>query len=367
MLLFMKRTLFVLTSFAIILLVLYYNNQTSILPKGISVPFENIFIQMNKTKPSDSHFLLTSNSTTSKSTMKHIQSPFPSITAEKAKCEPFFTDFKQYQVEIDNETYPKSVPIYYNKSINFECLNANSRRPLILFWNKFWDSEYTNNESRFKVNGCPVTNCETTVDRNRWNDSNLVVVHQAISLSDVSKYRPDSLRTVFLYLESPVMRELNLTQYDSFFNLTATYRHDSDFPHYYEELFGNWKKNPDFNRAYDFHGQKDKFAVALIGNCNDNCRRLELIEQLRKYVPIDVVGNNREGFCSNKTCPAVFKNGTKGDCRAILAEEYKFFLTFENSVCEDYITEKFFRTLQYNTIPVVRGGGNYSKFVSFII
>ena len=157
----------------------------------------------------------------------------------------------------------------------------------------------------------------------------------------------------------------NLTKSDNFFNLTVSYKHDSDFPHYYEGLLGNWKKNPNFNKTYDVHGQKEKFAVALIGNCHDKSRRLELIEQLRKYVPVDVYGNNRMGVCSNKTCPATFKNGTKGDCRAILAEEYKFFLSFENSICEDYITEKFFRTLQYNTIPVVRGGGQYHKFASF--
>ncbi len=42
--------------------------------------------------------------------------------------------------------------------------------------------------------------------------------------------------------------------------------------------------------------------------------------------------------------------------------EYKFYLSFENSVCEDYVTEKFWKVLDYSVIPVVLGGANYSKF-----
>ncbi|CAF0958930.1 unnamed protein product, partial [Brachionus calyciflorus] len=51
------------------------------------------------------------------------------------------------------------------------------------------------------------------------------------------------------------------------------------------------------------------------------------------------------------------------NCREYLAKKYKFFLAFENSFCNEYITEKFFNTLQYNVIPVVLGGGDYSKYV----
>ena len=37
-----------------------------------------------------------------------------------------------------------------------------------------------------------------------------------------------------------------------------------------------------------------------------------------------------------------------------------FYLAFENSDCKDYVTEKFFRTLSLDIVPVVRGGANYS-------
>ena len=95
-----------------------------------------------------------------------------------------------------------------------------------------------------------------------------------------------------------------------------------------------------------------------MSNCNGD--RLKLIEKLRERgVGVDVFGG-----CSGRPCPSTFRNGSAGECRAVLAAEYMFFLAFENSVCEDYITEKSFRTVQYDTIPVVHGGGKYEDYVS---
>ena len=37
-----------------------------------------------------------------------------------------------------------------------------------------------------------------------------------------------------------------------------------------------------------------------------------------------------------------------------------FYLAFENSICTDYVTEKFYGTLGMDIVPIVRGGANYS-------
>ena len=40
---------------------------------------------------------------------------------------------------------------------------------------------------------------------------------------------------------------------------------------------------------------------------------------------------------------------------------YKVYLSFENSACVDYITEKVWRILTMNVVPVVLGGADYKR------
>jgi hypothetical protein len=42
-----------------------------------------------------------------------------------------------------------------------------------------------------------------------------------------------------------------------------------------------------------------------------------------------------------------------------LVGKYKFALAFENAVCRDYITEKFWRPLKVGTVPIVYGSDRF--------
>ena len=43
-------------------------------------------------------------------------------------------------------------------------------------------------------------------------------------------------------------------------------------------------------------------------------------------------------------------------------ETYYFYIAFENSFCTDYVTEKYFKVLPLDVIPIVRGEADYSDF-----
>lgn len=46
----------------------------------------------------------------------------------------------------------------------------------------------------------------------------------------------------------------------------------------------------------------------------------------------------------------------------MIERNYKFYLSFENELSQDYVTEKLYDYLKINTVPVVFGGVDYSKF-----
>ena len=47
----------------------------------------------------------------------------------------------------------------------------------------------------------------------------------------------------------------------------------------------------------------------------------------------------------------------------MIERDYKFYLSFENGICEDYLTEKVWNALQRFLVPVVMAGGDLTKML----
>ena len=56
-----------------------------------------------------------------------------------------------------------------------------------------------------------------------------------------------------------------------------------------------------------------------------------MVKELQKPINVDVYGD-----CGTMTC----SRKIEGDCREMAAKNYKFYLSLENSLCQDYVTEK---------------------------
>ncbi len=86
-------------------------------------------------------------------------------------------------------------------------------------------------------------------------------------------------------------------------------------------------------------------------------KREKYIKELKGYIDVDIFG-----ACSKvkNPCPSKNKKGFK--CLEKLSQKYKFYLAFENSICEEYITEKIQRTLEFPIVPVVMGAGSYERY-----
>ena len=133
----------------------------------------------------------------------------------------------------------------------------------------------------------------------------------------------------------------------------------SNYPYFYEAWSNMyWQPNDTFDDKHDFYADKLKFAVAVMSQCNRPSQRGEYIKRMKEYVQVDIYGK------CGKPCKAS-QHSKYDECKEKIGRDYKFFLAFENSICKDYVTEKFFYILRHPIIPVVWGDGNYEDFVGF--
>ena len=189
---------------------------------------------------------------------------------------------------------------------------------------------------------CPVTNCELTDDRSKLEESSLVLFHLRNSIDYFPSKRPRNQRWVHIIYESPINCHL-CDKYENTFNLSATYTKDSDFSSIYWTDSGLYWNNDENDSNYthnqDIYASKTEFAAALISACGAPSSRSDYIRELQNHVAINLYGK------CGRPCPS------NEDCRQFISRNYKFFILFENSICRDYITEKFFETLRYDVIP----------------
>ena len=89
----------------------------------------------------------------------------------------------------------------------------------------------------------------------------------------------------------------------------------------------------------------------MVSHCPSYSKREEYVRQLQQHIQVDVYGK-----CGTLSCP---RNGTldisSRECYEMIENKYKFFLSFENTFCNDYATEKIFSILPLNIVPIVFG------------
>ncbi|XP_053611990.1 alpha-(1,3)-fucosyltransferase C-like [Plodia interpunctella] len=104
---------------------------------------------------------------------------------------------------------------------------------------------------------------------------------------------------------------------------------------------------------------KTKAAVWFVSRCVSLGKRERFVEELKPELSqlnlmLDVYGK-----CGNLVCPKKYREV----CNELVKRDYYFYLSFENSIATDYVTEKLLIALNNYAIPVVYGGADYSRFL----
>ena len=142
------------------------------------------------------------------------------------------------------------------------------------------------------------------------------------------------------------------------FNWTMTYRLDSDIVYKYANVLERQNKTNIANKNYErLVEEKVNKAVWFVSHCRTKSRREHYVREMQKVMEVDIFG----GCGVEQPCPKQSKN--IDECVEQTALKYKFYLAFENTLVEDYITEKVFKWFNRDIIVVVRGGSNYSRIL----
>ncbi|RUS78860.1 hypothetical protein EGW08_013402 [Elysia chlorotica] len=136
-------------------------------------------------------------------------------------------------------------------------------------------------------------------------------------------------------------------------NMTCSYRTHSDVFVPYGRLVFQPKPLADRPNYYEIAQKKTKTVAWFVSNCNTPSRRMDYVRQMQPYIDVDIYG------ACGTPCPRF-----QPQCESDLLDRYKFYLSFENSLCTDYVTEKFFKVFKddVHVIPVARGGATYRRY-----
>ncbi|XP_062334510.1 4-galactosyl-N-acetylglucosaminide 3-alpha-L-fucosyltransferase 9-like isoform X1 [Osmerus eperlanus] len=234
-------------------------------------------------------------------------------------------------------------PSYSVKNTAYSMAN----KPILLLW--FWPEndrfDFKDCKTFFNIDGCNLTD-----NRTLYSEADAVLIfHRAINHNASNlppSPRPSFQKWIWFHVESPTNTQ-KVPGIENLFNETLNYRQDADIPVHWKLS----KKTRD-----DFALPKKERMICWIVSNNDSHTGTKMMysyyRELVKHIKVDVFGKVFGSFLKYKDYFS-----TIASC--------KFYLSFENSVDKDYITEKLNGPLAAGTVPVVLGPSrqNYESFI----
>ncbi|KAM6086050.1 4-galactosyl-N-acetylglucosaminide 3-alpha-L-fucosyltransferase 9 isoform 1-T1 [Theristicus caerulescens] len=222
--------------------------------------------------------------------------------------------------------------------------NLNETTILIWVWPFGQTFDLTSCQTMFNIHGCHLT-----IDRSLYNKSHAVLIHHRDISWDLTNLpqqaRPPFQKWIWMNLESPTHTPQK-SGIEHLFNLTLTYRRDSDIQVPYGFMMVG-------TSSFTFEvPSKENLVCWVVSNWNPEHARVKYYNELSKYIEIHTYGQAFGDYVNDKNLIP-----TISTC--------KFYLSFENSIHKDYITEKLYNALLAGSVPVVLGPSreNYENYI----
>ena len=228
---------------------------------------------------------------------------------------------------------------------------TDTRFPIIVWWTPF-----TGVQRMEKA--CVEGTCIFTHSRTELNNSHtqaFVYYGTDIDWRDLPLPRQPHHLWALLHEESPKNNWILASEGGiSVFNLTGTCSRYSDYPlstQFFHKL--EWLERPVKVETSKKSSNGLGLVMYLQSDCDPPSDRDSYVEELMKYVTVDSYGK----CLHNKDLPEHLVDSLTFNSQEVhdYVAKYKFSLAFENALCHDYITEKFWRPLYVGSVPIVMG------------
>uniref|UniRef100_A0A0K0EE66 Fucosyltransferase n=2 Tax=Strongyloides stercoralis TaxID=6248 RepID=A0A0K0EE66_STRER len=236
--------------------------------------------------------------------------------------------------------------VFFQKTIvKLENISTLERKRVLMYTKYFLTDEIE------MFNKCEPINCEFTRDKRLFSKSDAVVFHFADILeNDLPTRSFPSQKFIYFSLEAP-FSTVDRNPPKNYFNWLMSYNNKSDVIFQYGS---KWIKSNGTQKRYNYSYDKiilkklNKGIVGYISNCFSNSAREIFIKKLEKYIQVNVYGRCLINPITNITC-----NVSDYKCEKNLIDSYYFFFALENAICNNYITEKYWKRFYFDSIPIV--------------
>ncbi|XP_029997114.1 alpha-(1,3)-fucosyltransferase 9-like [Sphaeramia orbicularis] len=185
-----------------------------------------------------------------------------------------------------------------------------------------------------------ITRCLLTDNRTLYHQAHGVLFHHRDINGNLDGFpnepRPWFQKWVWWNMESPA-HSSQIPALNHLFNLTCNYRYDSNIPVPYGYLVPVMSQDEVFKVP-----AKDKLVCWIVSNWRAHYERVQYYDKLKNYINVRAYGSPFGHHLTDQDYTTIISS-----C--------KFYLSFENSVYKDYITEKLYNPMRLGSVPVVLG------------
>ena len=208
----------------------------------------------------------------------------------------------------------------YKRSRIYQIQDRNVK---ILLWTKYFGKNWTINEKTELL--LKSKRCQIVYEKSELSSSDAVVFQwwdlAMQPLPDAKKPGQKwvlyNMETQSLLKERGYWSDIKAIEQQLDWNMTYTLGADIYVPYGEVNSCDNqWKLRE------DLFEKKNRSIAWIVSNCKTDSKREELVAMLKKYIDVDVFGR-----CGDHEC-----DRDDDSCYQMIEENYKFYLSFENSV-----------------------------------